>query len=273
MDRVNAASPFSVVESLVSQRGLVFQFVKREVAGRYKGSALGLFWSFVNPLLLLSVYTFVFGIVFKSRWRPTSTDHFEFAVVMFVGLLTHGLMAECLTRAPTLIVNNPNFVKRVVFPLEALTWITLGTALFHLLIASIILFGAVLLWQHHIPFTALLAPAILLPYVLAIAGVIWYMMSLGVYLRDIGQLTGIITSLLMFLAPVFYPITSVPPFFRGIIYLNPLTFIIEQLRAVIIWGQWPDWAGLLIYLVCSYAFAWSGLWWFQRTRRGFADVL
>src|ERR1700722_4108385 len=105
MDRVNTASPFSVVESLVSQRGLVYQFVKREVAGRYKGSALGLFWSFVNPLLLLCVYTFVFGIVFKSRWRPTSTDHFEFAVVMFVGLLKHGLMAECLTRAPTLIVN------------------------------------------------------------------------------------------------------------------------------------------------------------------------
>jgi lipopolysaccharide transport system permease protein len=273
MHRVNPANPLSVIQSLIAERGLVYQFVKREIAGRYKGSFLGLFWSFVNPLLLLSVYTFVFGVVFKSRWRPTSTDHFEFAVVMFVGMLTHGLLAECLTRAPGLIVANSNFVKRVVFPLEALTWITLGTALFHLFIASIILFGAILVWQHHIPLTALLAPIILVPYLFAIAGVTWFMMSLGVFLRDIGQLTGIVTSLLMFLAPVFYPVTSVPPAFRPIIYLNPLTFIIEQLRSVLIWGNGPDWIGLLIYLLCGYLFAWAGLWWFERTRPGFADVL
>lgn len=243
------------------------------MAGRYKGSVLGVFWSLVNPLLLLGVYTFVFGVVFKSRWRPTSTDHFEFAVVMFVGLISHSLLAECINRAPNLIVNNTNLVKRVVFPLQALAWVTVGTALFHLAVASVILVCAVLLWQHTIPVTALLAPVILIPFMLAIVGAVWALMSLGVYLRDIGQLTGLLTSILMFLAPVFYPISSVPPRFQVFIYLNPLTFVIEQLRDVIVWGRGPDWIGLLIYLAIGYLVAWTGLWCFERTRRGFADVL
>lgn len=273
MQNFNPSSPFSVIRSLVAHRNIVFQFTRREVAGRYKGSVLGVFWSLVNPLLLLGVYTFVFGVVFKSRWRPTSTDHFEFAVVMFVGLISHSLLAECINRAPNLIVNNTNLVKRVVFPLHALAWVTVGTALFHLAVASVILVCAVLLWQHTIPVTALLAPVILIPFMLAIVGAVWALMSLGVYLRDIGQLTGLLTSILMFLAPVFYPISSVPPRFQVFIYLNPLTFVIEQLRNVIVWGRGPDWIGLLIYLVIGYLVAWTGLWCFERTRRGFADVL
>jgi lipopolysaccharide transport system permease protein len=273
MQKFNPSSPFSVIQSLVVHRDLVFQFTRREVAGRYKGSVLGVFWSLVNPLLLLGVYTFVFGVVFKSRWRPTSTDHFEFAVVMFVGLISHSLLAECINRAPNLIVNNTNLVKRVIFPLRALAWVTVGTALFHLAVASIILVCAVVLWQHTIPVTALLAPVILIPYMLAIVGAVWALMSLGVYLRDIGQLTGLLASILMFLAPVFYPISSVPARFQPFIYLNPLTFIIEQLRDVIVWGRGPNWIGLLIYLVVGYLIAWIGLWCFERTRSGFADVL
>ncbi|MDR5751451.1 MULTISPECIES: ABC transporter permease [unclassified Caballeronia] len=273
MTRLNYRNPLSVIESLVRERNLIYQFVKREVAGRYKGSFLGIFWSFVNPLLLLSVYTFVFGVIFKSKWRPASTSHFEFAVVMFVGVLTHGLLAECINRAPGMIVANTNYVKRVVFPLETLTWITLGTALFHTFIASLILIGGIFFWQQHLPITAWFVPLILVPYLLMIAGVTWFLMSLGVFLRDIGQLMSIVTSLLMFLSPVFYPTTSVPEDLRFLIEWNPLTFIIEQLRDALIWGHAPDWIGLLKYFVFGYIAAWLGFAFFQRTRRGFADVL
>ncbi|KAB0638876.1 sugar ABC transporter permease [Burkholderia stagnalis] len=265
--------PLAVIRSLMSDRPLIVQFIRREVVGRYKGSFLGLFWSFITPLVMLAIYTFVFGFIFKSRWRPTSTDHAEFAIVMFVGVLVHGLMAECLNRAPTLVVGNPNYVKKVVFPLQALGWISVGTALFHMLIASSILLVAVFLWQGHLPLTAVLAPVVLLPFLILTVGLVWILSSLGVFMRDLGQVMGIVTSLLMFLAPVFYPITSVPKTFQVAIMFNPLTFVIEQLRGVVIWGHGIDWAGWCIYSLIAYAVAWGGLIWFEKTRKGFADVL
>jgi lipopolysaccharide transport system permease protein len=265
--------PLAVVYSLTENWHLIVQFVKREVAGRYKGSFLGLFWSFITPLLMLSIYTFVFGFVFKSRWRPTSTDHIEFAVVMFVGVLAHTLLSECLTRAPMLVVGNPNYVKKVVFPLQTLPWIAIGTALFHMLVASVILLVAILLWQGHIPWTVIFVPVILLPFVILIAGLVWFLASLGVFMRDLGQVMGIVSSLLMFMAPVFYPLSSVPPRLQSVIMLNPLTFIIDQIRTVAIWGGQVNWAGWLMYSVIAYVVASLGLFWFEKTRMGFAVVL
>lgn len=265
--------PLAVVYSLTGNWQLIVQFVKREVAGRYKGSFLGLFWSFMTPLLMLSIYTFVFGFVFKSRWRAASSDHIEFAVVMFAGVLAHNLISECLTRAPMLVVGNPNYVKKVVFPLQTLPWIAIGTALFHMLVASIILLVAIFLWQGHIPWTVIYVPVILLPFVVLIAGLVWFLASFGVFMRDLGQVMGIVSSLLMFLAPVFYPLTSVPPSLRSVIMLNPLTFVIDQIRNAAIWGVQIDWIGWLIYSMIAYAIASSGLMWFQKTRKGFADVL
>lgn len=265
--------PLAVVYSLTKNWSLIAQFVKREVAGRYKGSFLGVFWSFVTPLLMLSIYTFVFGFVFKSRWRAESTDHLEFAVVMFVGIITHNAIAECLTRAPMLVVGNPNYVKKVVFPLETLPWIAIGTALFHMLVASVILLVAIVVWRGYIPWTVVFVPVILLPFVVLIAGLVWFLASFGVFMRDLGQVMGIASSLLMFMAPVFYPLSAVPPSLRGVIMLNPLTFVIDQIRNVAIWGVGVDWLGWLIYAVVAYIVASLGLLWFQKTRKGFADVL
>jgi lipopolysaccharide transport system permease protein len=257
----------------MANRHLIAQFVRREVAGRYKGSFLGLFWSFVTPLLMLSIYTFVFGFVFKSRWRTGSTDHIEFAVVMFVGVLSHNLISECLTRAPMLVVGNPNYVKKVVFPLETLPWIAIGTALFHMLVASLILLSAILLWQGHIPWTVIYAPLIIVPFLVLIAGLVWFLASFGVFMRDLGQVMGIVSSLLMFMAPVFYPLSSVPAKLRPLIMLNPLTFVIDQLRTVAIWGGQPNWLGWFTYCAVAYVIASFGLLFFQKTRKGFADVL
>jgi lipopolysaccharide transport system permease protein len=260
-------------QSLLKNRSLIFELSRREIMGRYKGSVLGYLWSLITPLIMLLVYTFVFGVIFKSRWRNGSSSTYEYALVMFTGILVHGLISECLQRAPSLIVGNSNYVKKVVFPLEVLTWVAIGTALFHTLIASVILLVGVFLWQGSLPWTAIFLPLVLLPYLLLIAGLVWTLAAFGVYLRDLGQIMGIVSSLLMFLAPVFYSVESVAEPMRSLLFLNPITFILEQVRAAIIWGTGLNWFGLVIYFIAAYCIAGIGFYCFQKTRKGFADVL
>jgi len=264
----------SLIHALWKNRELIIQMSKREVIGRYKGSLMGLGWSFFNPLLMLLVYTFVFSVVFKARWGGDSTESkTEFAVILFVGLIIHSLFAEVLNRAPSLILNNINYVKKVIFPLEILPVITMGATLFHTLVSLCVLLGALLLLNGTLYWTSLLIPLILLPLIFTTLGFAWLLASLGVYLRDIGQTIGIITTVMLFLAPVFYPISALPEKYQVFLLANPLTFIIEQARQVLIFGAAPNWAGLALYSIVSLAVAWIGYWWFQKTRKGFADVV
>jgi lipopolysaccharide transport system permease protein len=247
---------------------------KREVAGRYKGSALGLAWSFFNPVLMLAVYTFVFSVVFKARWGLGGEESkTQFAVVLFVGMIVHGLFAEVLNRAPGLILANVNYVKKVVFPLEILPVISMGAALFHSLISLGVLLIAFVIFNGYLHWTAVFTPLVLLPLVILTLGLAWMLASLGAFLRDVGQTIGIVTTVMLFLAPVFYPVTALPEEYRPWLMANPLTFIIEQAREVLIWGRLPDWIGLGIYTLVATAVAWAGYAWFQKTRKGFADVL
>jgi lipopolysaccharide transport system permease protein len=259
--------------SLWSHRTLIRTLTQREISGRYRGSMLGIFWSFLNPLLMLGIYTFVFTEVFRMRWTAAGTNKFEFAVVLFAGLLMFSIFAECMTRAPGLIVGNPNYVKKVVFPLQIFTWVSLFTALFHFGIGLLVLLGAKLYVDNAIPFTALLLPVVLVPFLLFCAGLTWFLSALGVYVRDIGQIIGVVVTALMFLSPLFFPAAAVPEAYRALLHLNPLTFPIEQTRNVLVWGTMPNWAGVSVYFVACLAVAQLGLWWFNRTRRGFADVL
>jgi lipopolysaccharide transport system permease protein len=246
----------------------------REVMGRYQGSALGLAWSFFNPVFMLTVYTFVFSVVFKSRWGVGSDESkTQFAVVLFVGMIVHGLFAEVLNRAPSLILSNVNYVKKVVFPLEILPVVAMGAALFHSLISLGVLLVAFVLFNGYLHWTAIFTPLVLLPLVILILGLAWMLASLGVFLRDVGQTIGLITMVMMFLSPVFYPVTALPEKFRPWIMANPLTFIIEQAREVLIWGHLPNWVGLGLYTSAAILVAWTGYIWFQKTRKGFADVL
>lgn len=264
----------ALVHSLWRNRQLIVQMTKREVVGRYKGSAMGLAWSFFNPVFMLTVYTFVFSEVFKSRWGVGGDESkTQFAVVLFVGMIVYGLFAEVLNRAPGLILSNVNYVKKVVFPLEILPVIAVGAALFHNLISLGVLLAAFALFNGYLHWTAILTPVVLLPLVILTLGLGWMLASMGVFLRDVGQTIGIITTVLMFLSPVFYPLSAVPEKFRPIIMANPLTFIIEQGRDILIWGHLPDWAGLGLYTLAATAIAWTGFAWFQKTRKGFADVL
>lgn len=272
---VQPTSLMALAKSLWRNRQLIIQMTKREVVGRYKGSAMGLAWSFFNPVFMLVVYTFVFSEIFKSRWGGVGGDDSktQFAVVLFVGMIVLSLFSEVLNRAPGLIISNVNYVKKVVFPIEILPVIAMGAALFHTLISLGVLLAAFVLFNGYLHWTAIFTPLVLLPLVILTLGFAWMLASLGVFLRDVGQTIGIITTVLMFLAPVFYPVTAVPERFRPFIMANPVTFIIEQAREVLIWGHLPNWLGLGVYTLVATVMAWAGYAWFQKTRKGFADVL
>ena len=273
----HAAQPTSLValaKGLWRNRQLIAQMTKREVVGRYKGSVMGLAWSFFNPVFMLVVYTFMFSVVFKARWGVEGEDSKAlFAVVLFVGTIVHGLFAEVLNRAPSLILSNVNYVKKVVFPIEILPVISMAAALFHSMISLCVLLIAFVIFKGYLHWTTVFIPLVLLPFVILTLGFAWLLASLGVFLRDVGQVIGIVIMVMMFLAPVFYPVTAVPEQFRPFIMANPLTFIIEQAREVLIWGHAPNWLGLGIYTVAATVVAWAGYALFQKTRKGFADVL
>lgn len=259
--------------SLARNLDLIGRMTRQQVVGRYRGSIAGLVWTFAHPLLMLGIYTIVFSVVFQVRWGAEVGDKVQFATILFAGLIVHSLFAECLMRSPSLVSGNVNYVKKVVFPLEVLPWVTVSTALFHAAMSLLVLVVFLLVSSFTLQWTLVLVPLVLLPFVLFTVGVSWFLSSLGVYVPDISQVTGLATTALLFLSPVFYPVSAIPQAWQPVLYLNPLTFIIEQVRAVVIWGNLPDWSGLAIYLGVGIASAMFGHLWFQRTRRGFADVL
>ncbi|WP_035676901.1 ABC transporter permease [Bradyrhizobium liaoningense] len=265
--------PSEMVSSFWRNRSLITASVKREIFGRYRGSFLGIAWSFFNPLLMLAIYTFVFGTILKARWSVAADSQMEFALVLFAGLITFNLFAESVTRAPSLIVSNPNYVKRIVFPLEILPFVIIGSALFHYLIGLGIWLLVYVLFYGAPPATVLYFPLILLPLIIFTLGVSWMLASLGVFLRDVSQVIGLVTTAMMFLAPVFYPTSSLPEGYRPLLYLNPLTPAIELSRDVLYWGKQPDFLLVAFYLLAASLVAWLSFAWFQKTRKGFADVL
>ena len=264
----------SLIKSVWRNRSLIFQMTQRDVIGRYKGSVMGLFWSFFNPLLMLTIYTFVFSTVFKLRWgaglEHSKTD---FALFLFVGLIIHGLFSELVNQAPNLIIVNTNYVKKVIFPLEILPVISLCSALFHSMISVGVLLGAFLIFNGYLHWTLVLLPFIVVPFIIMIIGFAWFLAALGVFLRDIGQIVSILTIVMMYVSPIFYPLTAVPARFRLFLEANPLTFIIVQARQILIKGIMPNWGGLVIYTLIALVVAWIGYACFQKARKGFADVL
>ena len=210
----------------------------------------------------------------KARWGLGGGDSkTSFALILFVGLVVHGLLAEVLNRAPSLIVSNINYVKKVIFPLEILPAISLLAALFHSMVSILVLLLASAAIKFYLPWTVILFPIVLLPLIMLILGLSWILASLGGFIRGIGQTIGIITTVMLFLAPVFYPLSAMPEKYHPYIMANPLTFIIEQSREVLIYGHLPNWSGLGLYMLIAIGVAWAGYAWFQKTRKGFADVL
>jgi lipopolysaccharide transport system permease protein len=267
-------NPLALARNLWRQRDLIRQFTRREIEGRYRGSFLGLFWSFVNPLVLLLIYTFVFGVVFKAKWPNAKTGSLsEFAITLFCGLIAFNIFSECVGRAATLVVGVPNYVKKVVFPLEILPISTLGAALFHACVSLGILLIAGLLITGALPWTIVLLPLVILPLIFLSLGLTWFLASLGVFIRDIGYTVALIVQVLFFLTPIFYALENIPEPYRGIISLNPLTPIVENTRRVILWGLPPLWSDLAIWVVATGALLLLGYAWFMKTKKAFADVI
>jgi len=273
MSLIYRTTPAAILHSILRNRELLWELIKRDFIGRYKGSFIGIAWSLLNPLFMLAIYTFVFSVAFKARWGVENESKVSFAIVLFSGLIVHALFAECLNRAPTLITSHVTYVKKVVFPLEILPLMALGSALGHFLVSLMVLLVFCLLSGWNVHATGLLAPLILLPLLMIILGLSWLLASLGVYLRDFAQLIGMATTVTLFLAPVFYPIEALPPLFQTLLLWNPITLPILQLRGVLLWGTEPNWGAWTLSLAIAVFVFSLGFAWFQKTRKGFADVL
>ncbi|WP_438866276.1 ABC transporter permease [Pseudomonas sp. L1(2025)] len=270
----NPSSPLSLVLSLWKNRSLIRRMTRREVVGRYKGSVIGIAWSFFNPLLMLLVYTFVFSNIFKSRWPSVSGNSTgDFAIMVFIGMMIHAFFSECLNKSPDTLLNNKNYITKVVFPLEILPVINAGGAIFHFII-SLLVTAVALVWLGHFPgVSVLFFPVLITPLILGTLGVTWITTSLGVYVRDIGQLVLFASSVLLFLSPVFYPTSALPEKYQLWLSFNPLTYFIEGSRGILLYDQAPDLMQVLSSYLISIFIFFVGYYWFQKTRKGFADVL
>ncbi|BEV13675.1 ABC transporter permease [Herbaspirillum sp. DW155] len=271
---LHKTSPLAMCRSLWTHRALMLDLARREAVGRYKGSLLGVFWSLVTPLFMLTIYTLVFSHVFKAKWGGTGDEsQSQFAIVLFAGLIVFNMFSECIGRAPGLVLSNVNFVKKVVFPLEILPVVNLLSAVFHASVSLLVLLVFQWCVADRLPVTALLIPLVLLPLGLLIMGASWWLAATGVYLRDIGQTIGILLTGLMFLSPIFFPTSALPAQWQSLAHLNPLATPIEQARQVLVYGQWFEWRQWALYSGVAVVIAWSGFYYFQKARKGFADVL
>lgn len=269
-------NPVHLLRHLWWHRAFIVQLTGRDLTQRYRGSYLGMLWAVITPLLLLVIYTFVFSVVLHAKWggalRPTQ-GRAEFALTLFAGLVPFTVFSEVLSRAPTLILQVPNYVKKVVFPLEVLPVIALNAALVHSFISLGILVMGIALCLGFISPMIILLPLAYLPLILLCMGLGWMLASLGVYVRDIGHSIGFIVQVLFFMSPIFYPVTAVPEHFRIVLYLNPMTIILDSFRRILLWQQplaWPTWAACT---VCTAILALTGYLWFMKTKAGFVDVI
>ncbi|HEY0563585.1 MAG TPA: ABC transporter permease [Methylophilus sp.] len=268
-----SSNPVVGLTTFIRHRELLSELIKRDFIGRYKGSVLGVGWSLFNPLLMLAVYTLVFSVAFKARWNTPDDGKLSFAIVLFSGMIIHAFFAECINRAPTLILSNPSYVKKVVFPLEILPIVTLCSALLHFVVSFAVLLGFCIIAGASVYIDTLMLPIILLPLILMALGFSWLLASLGVYLRDLAQAVTMLSTVLIFLAPVFYPITALPVAYQGYIKWNPITLPVNQFREIMLFGTTPNWIDWLVAFVISLLIYCFGYWWFQHTRKGFADVI
>lgn len=268
-------NPLAMLSTLWAHRALALQLARRDIESRYKAQRLGLLWAVLNPLVLLAIYTFVFGVVFPNRWNAAREEHLGlFALNVFLGLVTFGLFRDLFNHAPGLVVANRNYVKRVVFPLEVLSIADFLSCLFTLAIGlGVWLAGYLAIVRQLPPPEALLFPVLVLPVALAGLAASWFLSALTVFVRDLSNAVEMVSTVLFFLTPIFYSLDHVPPSFRAVLRYSPLTQAVESARAAMIRGEQPDWSAWAITLAASGLAALFAFAFFTKSRRAFADVL
>ncbi|MCR9070821.1 MAG: ABC transporter permease [Alphaproteobacteria bacterium] len=268
------STPADIARSLARHRLILRQLVRRDILSRYRKSALGMLWALLTPLLTFVVYAYVFSAILKVRFPSRVPDvEYNYGIILFSGLMLHFFITEVLTRSPVLVLENVNFVKKVVFPLEMLSLVATGSAAVTLGFNFLVLVAAVLVFNGAVPWTVLLVPLAWIPFFAVVIGISWFFASLGVYLRDIGHVVGILSTVLLFGSPILFPPETLPEFLKTLIWFNPLSIPVHATRDLALWGVMPNLEHLAIYSAAAFVFLWCGAFWFQRTKRGFADVL
>lgn len=267
-------NPVGMIRGLYFSRDLIRQFIWREVMGRYKGTYFGVIWSIVNPLMMLFVYSLVFGVILKARFgTEPGQGQLHFVLNLFCGLLLYEVFSGCVSRASTLIVANTNYVKRVVFPLEILPVTVLGANMVNAAMGFAILIPAVVLYNSQLSLTMCLFPLVLIPLCSLTLGLSWLLASLGAFVRDIGQPVAVMIQLLFFISPIIYPLSASPEALRLLMRINPLTTIMEDARNTLLLGKSPEWAWWAVVTALSMVFMQLGYVWFMKSKRAFADVI
>ena len=254
-------------------RGLIAQLARREVHARYRQSWLGLVWVVLTPLMMLGVYTLVFRHVMRVRWYGLEEGNLEFALRIYAGLAVFNFFAECVNRAPTLVLEQPHLVKKVVFPLEILPWAAAVSASAGLAVSGVLMMVLAAFSQTGLPITVVALPLVWVPLLPLVLGLGWLLAGLGTYVRDVGQLLGMVVSALMFLSPIFFPVEALPESVRSVMLLNPLAWVMTGTRDVLLAGRWPDWGALLVLFAACTLVALAGAAFFRKVRSGFADVV
>ncbi len=262
-----------VTAGLWAYRGLVWQFTLRNVELRHKGSHLGLLWALLNPLLLLGLYVFVFGFIFEGSFGRPDETRMEYALGIFLGLSFIHFFSEVLGSSPSLIVANPNFVKKVVFPLQILPVATVGASLFHLLISLLLIIAGIVFFGPGLHAGMLWLPVVVLPLVLLSLGVAWLVSALGAFLRDLNQVTQFVSMALLFASAVFYPMDVIPSAGWQVLRFNPMLLAIELARDAMLWQEALNFRHLAYLYLIGGGAAFGGLAVFRRLKPTFADVI
>jgi lipopolysaccharide transport system permease protein len=268
------AHPFAFLHTGWVHRALILRLARRKVDARYRGSILGSLWAWIQPLLLLAVYTFVFAVVFEARWGiDGDIGATPFALAAFAGMVYYGVFSECVNEAPNMMLANQAFIRQVRFPVEVLPWVTLMASLFAFAIHLVLLVAFELIVLGRVPWSLVLVPFVACPLILITLGVTWLLSSAGVFIRDLGQIAGVATTALLFLSPIFYPASRIPEPFQPIYSINPFATLIEAFRGALFDGGIPDPAALAWVALAGWFLSWIGFLAFMRAKDGVADVL
>jgi lipopolysaccharide transport system permease protein len=265
--------PHKIILTFTDHKSLIFRLAAREIRARYKGSMIGAAWAFLIPAIMLTTYTYVFTVVFQAKWNQQVSNRTDFALALFAGLIVFNLFAESVGRAPSLLAENSSYITKVVFPLEALCWVPMLVSGFSAAVSTAILLIFYTVTNGIPPMTILWLPLIMCPLILFLLGFMLILVPLGLYLPDVRQVIPSILSILTFATPIFYPVSALPSAARSIVSLSPIAFTIEQFRRVLLEHSNPNFAGMLVFVLVGYLFAWLGYLFFFITKRGFADVI
>jgi lipopolysaccharide transport system permease protein len=268
-----AANPFAFLVLARRHRHLILSLAARRIEAQYRGSALGMLWAVLQPLLLLAVYTFAFAFVLGAHWSPDQAGKADFALFAFSGMLLFAVFSKPFSEAPHLIVANQSYIKQLVFPAEVLPWASVIAALFDYAVGFAIWAVLFIGMRGAPPATWILMPLVTLPAVLLALGASWLLSSLGVFLRDLSQVVSLAATALFFLSPIVYPASRIPEWLEPYYHANPLVGILEGSKGVLFHGTAPNWGHFGVLLLASWLVAWLGYAWFMRTKSSFADVL